>query len=371
VASRALVVGGTGPTGPYIVNGLRARGYATAILHRGTHEIDAIPADVEHLHTDPYDGAAFAAAIAGRSFDVVVASYGRLREIARACVGHTERFIGIGGVPLYRGWMSFEDLEPRGLSVPVPEDAPKVESENELRKGFMILRTEQAVFAHHPRATMFRFPVVYGPRQPLPLEWCVVRRVLDGRRAIVLPDGGLTLSTTGYVENLAHAILLAIDRAEASAGQSYNCGDERTLTLRQRVESIARILGQSLEIVTVPAEVALPAWPMLTHEASDHRLMDLAKLRGELGYRDVVPPHEGLRRTVDWLVANRPDRFVEQLLGDPFDYHAEDQLIAAAREGLERMRAVRYTSPPSGGASYIAVADRGRPRSKWGTGESR
>ena len=40
MAPRALVVGGTGPTGPHIVNGLRARGHATAILHRGTHEID-------------------------------------------------------------------------------------------------------------------------------------------------------------------------------------------------------------------------------------------------------------------------------------------------------------------------------------------
>jgi len=362
---RALVVGGTWPTGPFIVTGLRARGYATAILHRGTHELDEIPADVEHVHADPYDGDAFAAAISGRRFDVVVASYGRLREIARACVGRTEQFIGVGGVPLYRGWMRPEDLDPRGLPVPVREDALQVESENELRKGFMIRRTEESVFEHHPRAAMFRYPTVYGPRQPLPLEWCIVRRILDGRRAIVLPDGGLTLATAGYSENLAHAVLLAVDRPDTAAGQSYNCGDERTLTLRQRVEAIAGILGRPIDVVGVPAEVALPAWPLLTHEASDHRLMDLAKLQRELGYRDAVPTREALRRTVQWLVANRPEPggFVEQLLGDPFDYAAEDRLIAAACEGLERMRAVRYATPPTGGASYIAVADRAKKRS--------
>ncbi len=361
---RALVVGGTGPTGPFIVNGLRARGYATAILHRGTHEIDEIPADVEHIHADPYDGAALDAALAQRRFDVVVASYGRLREVARACVGRTELFVGVGGVPLYRGWMRPEDLAPRGLAVPVREDAPQVESADELRKGFMIRRTEEAVFEYHPRAAMFRYPTVYGPRQPLPLEWCIVRRVLDGRRAIVLPDGGLTLATAGYSENLAHAVLLAVDRPDAAAGQSYNCGDEHTLTLRQRAETIASILGHPLEVIGVPSEVALPAWPLLTHEASDHRLMDLGKLQGELGYRDAVPTPEALRRTVDWLVANRPERggFTEQLLGDPFDYDAEDQLIAAAREGLERLRAVRYARPPTGGASYIAVADRSSQR---------
>ena len=36
---KALIVGGTGPTGPFIVNGLIERGYEVTIFHRGTHEI--------------------------------------------------------------------------------------------------------------------------------------------------------------------------------------------------------------------------------------------------------------------------------------------------------------------------------------------
>ncbi len=361
----ALVVGGTGPTGPFLVAGLRERGYETAILHRGEHEIDAIPPDVEHIHTDPYDGEALEGAIAPRRFDVVVASYGRLREVARVFEGRTERFVGVGGVPLYRGWMRPEDLAPRGLPAPVPEDTALVESAEELRKGFMIRRTEEAVFAHHPTAAMFRYPTVYGPRQLLPLDWCIVRRVLDGRRHVVLPDGGLTLHTAGYVENLAHAVLLAVDHPEASAGRSYNCGDERTLTLRQRVEWIADIMGHRFEIVNVPGDVVHPSRPMLTHEESDHRLMDLTRLRSELGYRDVVSTDTALRRTVEWLCANRPEPggFTEQLLGDPFDYAAEDALIEAAQAGLERLRAVSWPTPPTGGASYIAVAERAKKRS--------
>ena len=51
---RALVVGGTGPTGPFIVNGLRDRGYGVTIFHRGTHEIPEIPDEVEHIHGDPH-----------------------------------------------------------------------------------------------------------------------------------------------------------------------------------------------------------------------------------------------------------------------------------------------------------------------------
>ena len=59
----------------------------TTILHRGTHEVDTIGAEVEHIHTDVRSGAAVAAGLTGRSFDVAVVTYGRLREIARRSEG--------------------------------------------------------------------------------------------------------------------------------------------------------------------------------------------------------------------------------------------------------------------------------------------
>ena len=88
--------------------------------------------------------------------------------------------------------------------------------------------------------------------------------------------------------------------------------------------------------------------------------MDLGKIQRELGYNDLVPVPEALQRTVDWLVANRPEPggLTERLLGDPFDYDAEDRLVAAAREGLERMRAVRYARSPTAGASYVGAESR-------------
>ena len=54
---RALVIGGTGPTGHHIVNGLIRRGYRVEILHRGNHEVPEIPPEVLHHHMDPYDPA--------------------------------------------------------------------------------------------------------------------------------------------------------------------------------------------------------------------------------------------------------------------------------------------------------------------------
>src|SRR4051812_23035015 len=78
----AILVGGTGPTGPHVVRGLLDRGYAVTIVHTGRHERAEIAAEVEHVHVDPFDAAATAAALGGRTADVGVVMYGRLRELA-------------------------------------------------------------------------------------------------------------------------------------------------------------------------------------------------------------------------------------------------------------------------------------------------
>lgn len=325
---RALVVGGTGPTGPFIVNGLRDRGYRVAIFHRGTHEIPETPDDVEHIHGDPHFRETIDDAIGARRFDLVVATYGRIRHVAEAMVGKTDRFVAVGGFATYRGFVQPRDLFPTGLPIPVPEDAPLVATEKEQRFSWLMASTEEAVMESHPGAAMFRYPYVYGPHQLVPREWCVIRRILDGRRQIVLPDAGLALITHGYAENLAHAVLLAVDQPESSAGQIYNCGDDRQLSLAQIVEVIAHTLDREIEIVAVPQALAFPAGP-LALGTYHHMLLDLSKIRRQLGYRDVVPAEEALARTVRWYVEHplEPGGEIEERLGDPFDYAAEDELI--------------------------------------------
>ncbi|MGH7804491.1 MAG: NAD-dependent epimerase/dehydratase family protein, partial [Candidatus Binatia bacterium] len=280
---RTLVIGGTGPTGVPLVRGLVERGHAVTILHRGVHERAETPGAVEHLHRDPFDEADLAAGLAGRAFDVVVSMYGRLRRIAELTKETTGRFVSVGGVPAYRGWMNPWLHDPPGLPVPVREDAPRVADPADDEKGYRIVRTEEAVFAHRPGATHFRYPMVYGPYQLAPREWLIVRRVLDGRRRMIVADDGLTLHHHGYTENLAHALLLAVERPEASAGKIYNVGDEEVLTVRQVIEVVAGALGHELEIVSLPFEVARPALPLLAQPSTTHRVMDLGRLREDLG----------------------------------------------------------------------------------------
>jgi nucleoside-diphosphate-sugar epimerase len=303
---RALVVGGTGPTGPFIVEGLHRRGYEVTIFHRGSHEIPEIPPSVEHIHGDPHFPETIAAALGTATFDLVIATYGRIRHLADALVGRTGRFVSVGGFPVYKGFFDPYELSPAGMTVPVSEDGP-VAGEADNRFSYLIRQTEEAVLAAHPDAAHFRYPYVYGPYQVSPREWSVVRRILDGRPFVIAADAGQNLVTRGYAANLAEALLLAVDKPERSAGQIYNCGDEEQYSVQQWVELIAYAMGAEIELQSLPYEIAGHGEPLLIDSAGFHRVMDLRKLQNDLDYHDVVPVREAVAATVSWLEANRPE----------------------------------------------------------------
>jgi nucleoside-diphosphate-sugar epimerase len=357
---KALVIGGTGPTGHHIVNGLLRRSFEVAILHRGHHEVPEIPPQVEHHHLDPYDPDAIEAFFADRRFDLCIATYGRLRAIAAVTAGRVGRFISAGGVPAYRGYMNPGLNVPPGLAVPTAEEAELVRTADEDAKGWRIVRTEEAVFSDHPDATHIRYPYVYGQYQPMPREWPIVRRVLERRPFIILPDGGLTLHHMGYAENVARGILLAVDHPERSRGRIYNCADDEVLSLRQLTEIIADTLDHPIEIVSMPWEIALPARPLVMQPMTTHRVLDTARIRSELGYRDAVPAREAVARTALWLAANppAPGGVEEMVLQDPFDYAAEDELLRAWRSAMAGIPSLRFSSEPGYTLSYSGPGGR-------------
>lgn len=348
---RALVIGGTGPSGPHVVAGLGARGYEVTILHRGTHESPAIGPEVEHVHTDVRSGAAVADALLGRRFDVGVVTYGRLRDVAPVLRGVVDRLVTVGGFPAFSGYWNASGFRPRGLPVPVREDAAKVSDDGEGVKSARVRETERAVFEAFPDAIHLRYPIVYGPNQPVPREWCIVRRILDGRRTIIVPDAGLTIDTRGYVENVARAVLCAVDNPDAGAGRAYNVGDETQLTLRQVIEAIVDALGARVELVDVPYALAPTARPLVMSPHSTHRLFSVDALRRDLGYRDLVPAAEATARTARWYADHPlvPGGIEETILTDPFDYQAEDRIVAAWRAAERTVHdAIRFEGPEPG-----------------------
>ncbi len=353
---KILVIGGTGPTGPYIVNGLVERGHDITILHSGRHELDALPDEsvVPHIHADAFSEDAFREAIAGREFDVVFAMYGRLRSIAEVLRDRVERLISIGGIAIYAGFSDPEsDVWPRGVLLPAREDSALAGSEAAI-KIRKIRETEDLVLEVHPTATHLRYPYIYGPNQILPTEWPIVRRALDKRPHLLLSDGGLTVMTAAFAGNAAHAVLLAFDHPEASQGQIYNVGDDRQFDRFMQAQIVADELGHEWEILSVPHELARPNYPALQHHSSSHRIVDTSKIREQLGYRDVFDPEAALRETVRWQRDNLRgnSESVEKILQDPFDYAAEDEFVSSYRAFADRCRQIEFAREPGFGFGY-------------------
>ena len=328
----ALVVGGTGPTGPDVVRGLLERGFETAIFHGGTHEVP-LPPDVEHIHGDPHFPETIAEALGTRSFDVVIAQYGRLRHLTEHFKHKAGHVVAIGGL--------FSPLAPPGDARWGPLGRPAIVREDqrilqvepsEERLGLRIAEAARALFAARDEgafeATYISYPTLYGPRQPACPEWCIVRRIRDGRRSIILPDGGLRIDSRGFVHNVSAAPLLAIDDPARSDRKSYVVTDRDLYPTRQRVEFITRHLGANVELVDMPYHLATPAHPFYRHGPA-HRASLGESIRQELGYTDHTDTASALAQTVDWLLSGAADiGEIERQLGDPFDYAYEDELLA-------------------------------------------
>jgi hypothetical protein len=107
----ALLIGGTGPTGPPIALGLAARGYEVTILHSGGHEIPEVH-HLRHLHGDVFSEEGLRAVLTSGTFDlaggeplVLDLAHNIVRDFAVANVR-----TGDAGLELSESEFEFEEL---------------------------------------------------------------------------------------------------------------------------------------------------------------------------------------------------------------------------------------------------------------------
>ena len=327
---RVLVIGGTGLSGPEIVRRLVEGGHLPAVLHRGESEVE-LTSRVQHYHGKADDAELLQ--YVAREFrpdaiiHMIVMHPGQVDAIDAVFAGTLQKFVMISSGDVYA---AFESIEQK---VPSPHPLPLTEG-SQLRsgpypawdgEGYDKVGAERAALrafqAGRLPTVILRYPAIYGPGPVR--EWYWVKRVRDKRLQIALPDGGLNIFHRGFTANLAHATVLALE--QASAGKVYNTGDESQLSVYQLTERIARILDHTWQIVAVPAE----AWEFGTPYSlsRSHLIYDLAAIKRDLGYRDIVSPDEALRVTVEHLLSNKPG-WIGQIHPKAFDYAAEDSAIA-------------------------------------------
>ncbi|MEX1253853.1 MAG: NAD-dependent epimerase/dehydratase family protein [Dehalococcoidia bacterium] len=251
---RILVIGGTRFIGPPVVRRLVGLGHSIAVFHRGETEA-GLPSEVEHLHgararlPDLRDAVRrFGPDVA---LDMAAYTEGEARIALDAVRGVPLRIVAVSSMDVYRAYGRFHGTEP-GPPEPVPltEDAPLRErlypyrGEGRGLDDYEKLLVERAVMSSPDVAgTVLRLPMVYGPADYQHRLFIDLKRMDDGRPAIVLADDVARRRwTRGYVGDVAAAIALATTD-ERAAGRVYNVGDAEALTYAGWVESLGRAAG--------------------------------------------------------------------------------------------------------------------------------
>lgn len=289
---RALVIGGTGFIGSWIVRQLLEGNHEVAVLHRGRVTAGELPRGAISLLSDGPLSEAETYEAALRRYgepDAVIHVLAMAKADAEAAVaaltGRTARAVVLSSGDVYRAYGRFIGLEP-GPPDAVPLDAatsplrerlypyraPSSAPGSLLHDYEKILVEQVFRSAAKLPSVVLRLPKVYGPGGDADLATMYGFAAHPAWRW-----------THGYVENVAAAAVLAAHHP-AAAGRVYNVGEAVTPTVRERIARLP------------PREPAL-----LNTTAYDFRqdlAFDTTPIRAELGYAEPVPYEEAVRRTL-------------------------------------------------------------------------
>lgn len=143
------------------------------------------------------------------------------------------------------------------------------------------------------RPVIFRFSNVYGmyddSDRVIPL---FIRQVRAGETLTVF--GKEKLLDFTYIDDTTAAVIQALERFDAVAGETFNLGNGDGTSLTTLAETINKLLGGTSPVTFAPSR---------TGEVT-HYIADITHARTKLGYDPTVPFADGIVRTVEWYSAN-------------------------------------------------------------------
>jgi nucleoside-diphosphate-sugar epimerase len=315
---KILLIGGTGFIGTRVVQSLA--GHDVTVLSRGTtsHQVPGVAywPRIDRLRLHEHR-----AGIARLRPDVVLDMIPQngldARSVADAVAGLTGRLVAVSSGSVYRSFGRLLGSESGPVdNTPSAEDAPLREKRFPYRGSepravddprrwlddYDKIPAEEAVLSHLVLpANVVRLPMVYGPGDPDRRVAGYVARMLVGCREILLRESAAGWrSSRAYVENVGHAIARVV--VLGRPGRVYNVAEANHFTEAEWIRRIGVQADWDGLVRGVP-EDGLSGPPFVAELPPDanyaqHLILDDSLIRRELGYEEVVPFEEGLRRTV-------------------------------------------------------------------------
>jgi nucleoside-diphosphate-sugar epimerase len=327
-----LVTGGGGFLGGALVGMLTARGAAVRSFSRSRHKrLDRL--GVEQFQGDLGDRETLAKACRGVELVFHVAAktgvWGPYRDFHQTNVVGTQNVIAAcraTGVRrlVYTSSPSvvFDGGDMEGVDESVPYPAGYLA--HYPRTKAMAEQLVRHAGRRGLRTIALRPHLIWGPG-----DNHLVPRIIQRARRLRIVGRGRNKVDTTYVDNAAHAHILAaakLDRRPDLSGRVYFISQDAPVVLWDMVNAIlaaadlppveravslktARRAGFLLEwiyrVLRLPGEP--PMTRFVAEELASAHWFDLRAAREDLGYRPTVSTEEGLRRLRRWLGAGKPD----------------------------------------------------------------
>ena len=313
------IIGGTGFLGTATAKRLRERGHDVLVVARGQSPV-ALPDGVKFEAADRMDGEAIARLLKANSvtavIDIFTISLRNTQPVIDAAakagahyvmVSSTDVYSNYGGLlkkesPAIRPEPATEDSPLRTLRYPYRGNSRRPKGvTDDLFEDYDKIPIEEFALAHGaPQATVVRLPMIFGPDDKQHRFAWVIKGAKKGEPFKLDRRGSAWLNSYAYIDDVAEALTLAATLPEA-AGRIYNAAQPFVRTQADWARTILTLMGIDSEIVLVDAD----AGGVLADRADSSDLsypltLDSARIRAELGYSEIVPEEQALRRTIDW-----------------------------------------------------------------------